>query len=200
MAELIDLLRDSHAVIDADSSDNLMQAAEDTAVGRKVTLTIDTQRVQVQVTGHDATWVYGQAARIELFLRGTGGSRWSEVSLLGNLAAALLGMLSILPWIAVLFMITAIIDPASLQSWRHWGSGRENLAAAVALLVMLVSQFLYSRVVEWANRAVLNVTGEIPHGSWWRRSSTTDKIALGGLCVATLSLFVAALTLAVDSI
>lgn len=196
--ELIDSLRDAHAVGDLDAWDNVMQVAQDSSADpdRRVSLTIGGERVEMRVTGRDETWVRGQAARIELFLRGTGGSRWSEpTTFLEDARDVVSSALSLVPFLAVLCSVSTLIDPDA-SAWSGWGTLRGNVAAFAGLAVAIGLSSLFTRVLGWANRAVLDVTGEVTHGSWWSRSSSTDKIALGGLVIAALSLGVTALSLA----
>ncbi len=78
--DLVDHVRNSNASGNLDKWDNLALEAAGSSGDRKVSINIDTIRVETQVSGADATWVHGQAARIQLFLKGAGGRDERELS------------------------------------------------------------------------------------------------------------------------
>ncbi|MFJ6578397.1 hypothetical protein ACIQMY_20800 [Streptomyces sp. NPDC091368] len=191
LTDLVNHVGSSNASGNLNVWDNLQLDAADASGDRKVTLKIDTERTEVQVSGTDATWVHGQAARVQLFLRGTGGrfrqkprTAWL-IKLLQFLIAMLtpLALLSLYAW-------SRVYVPGVSERTRLVG-----LAICLALYgFLLIGQWFARR----ANRAVLQPTADIPQGSWWSRATATDRIGLGSLTVAFLALIVATLTLGKD--
>ncbi|MGW6557933.1 hypothetical protein [Streptomyces hydrogenans] len=177
--------------------DNLQLDASDSAGDRKVILKLDKQRVEVQVAGADATWVHGQAARIELLLEGAGGSRAVENATKALAKRLGLFLVAAIPlfaaWaVAFSFIIVPLAeDDPSLV-------GPSFMKAASVLLLTMAGYAAVFKLLANVNKALLLPTAEVPHGSWWSRASNGDKIGLATLAVAFLALIVAALTLGKD--
>ncbi|MER7372205.1 hypothetical protein [Streptomyces lanatus] len=202
LSGLVDHVRNSNATGNLDDWDNLALEAADSAGDRKVAIAIDAERVEVQVSGRDATWVHGQAARIELFLKAAGGRpRRDREDRTKRLKTTLLLYLITIPYIAGMLVTLKIVEPQSFKP-NPSSSGGDSWQGTVAILAysvtMAVVYWIGFKLFNRANRAVLKPTVEIPHGSWWSRSSSADKIALGSLVVAVLSVVVAAVTLGKD--
>ncbi|MFJ7335206.1 hypothetical protein ACIQU3_15795 [Streptomyces sp. NPDC101110] len=192
MSALIDALNEANAPGDLHTWDNLMQVAGDAEGDRKVSLDIAQGRVVVQISGRDATWAYGQGARIQLLLEAAGGKepgpglvkmiddmKWSTLWLLASLGVCLVSG-------------SYVADPDSLFRTEQW---RASAGVLAGLVVWGVFALIAASIVSRANRPLLLPTTEVPRGSWWNRASSTDRIALGGLVVAALSLIVAAVAL-----
>ncbi|MBP0932630.1 hypothetical protein J0X20_03235 [Streptomyces sp. KCTC 0041BP] len=191
---LIEHIRDANASGNLDSWDNLNLEAADNTGDRKITIKIDTGRVEVQVAGGDATWVHGQAARIDLLLKGAGGRNHaaeadraaaaSKDALTASIAVILLAGGLLLGW-----KVTDVGHARGMELFADMAMGTLIGAGPVALAGLLA--FFFARRT---NRARLTPTAEVPHGHWWHRASTTDKIALCALTVAILT-FLATLTM-----
>jgi hypothetical protein len=198
LTNLVDHVRNSNAAGNLDVWTNLTLEAADGAGDRRITVVIDTERTEVQVSGRDATWVHGQAARIELFLDGTGGETKSESpsgkfrarSLPLNIASLLLG-------IAIAAGISAVA-PGVIEFASPKNTLKVLLGATIGTVPFFLAILALLAVLNRIDRAVLMPTMDIPHGSWWGRASNADKIALGSLVIATLSFFVALFTLGKD--
>ncbi|MCX5367660.1 hypothetical protein OG613_31910 [Streptomyces sp. NBC_00015] len=201
LIDLIDHIRNSNASGNLDTWDNLSLEAADTTGSRKVNIKIDTERVEVQISGLDATWVHGQTARIELFLKGAGGQKKDQ-----DVAKGMRKRLPVATVVAILPTAAMMVGGYALapQAMKSTKSTQDQIAGAVGMLAGLLPLFLAGSIGYWivlrTNRAVLKPTMEVPHGSWWSRASSADKIALAGLMVATLSFFVALAALGKDLI
>ncbi|MEU1575428.1 hypothetical protein ABZ519_30575 [Streptomyces collinus] len=196
--DLIEHVRNSNASGNLDVWDNLMLEAANNTGDRKVSINIDNERVEVQLSGIDATWVHGQAARIELFLKGAGGQKKNEVTSKKLRKEIPLALLGLIPPGAMLLGIYAVAP----QTMKSTQSAEDKNAQLLGMFAGLIPAVLLLGIGFWivrrANRAILAPTSEIPHGSWWFRASSADKIALGGLITATLSFFVALAALGSD--
>ncbi|KOG13973.1 MULTISPECIES: hypothetical protein [Streptomyces] len=199
LTDLVDHVRNSNAGGNLEKWENLSLEAADTAGDRKITISCDTERTEFQASGNDATWVHGQAARLERFLTDAGGEKKQED---GYKFLRKQG-----PWMA-LFAIAlyASMDlsgrtlaPEVMKSTK---SAAEQLKMTMALLVgaapIALAWVLGHWIVRRANRALLQPTTDIPQGSWWSRATNADKIALAALGVGILSFFVALATLGKD--
>jgi hypothetical protein len=201
LESLVASVREGHAAGNLDAWENLTLEAEASGGDRKVTVTIDIQRVEVQVSGADATWVYGQAARIELFLKGADGNKKAEGGSWQEVLKLLPTMLFLAPPLVGMVLGIKWVDPEGVKARENVpGLSVADMMFGITvgfgpwLLVLVIGSLILAR----ANRAVLNVTGEVPHGSWWSRASPTDRIALCVLITAVLGVIIAALTLAKD--
>ncbi|MGW3015750.1 hypothetical protein [Streptomyces longwoodensis] len=202
LSDLVDHVRNSNATGNLNDWENLALEAADSAGDRKVGIAIDAERVEVQVSGRDATWVHGQAARIELFLKATGGRpRRAPEERKRRIKAVLLLYLLAIPYMIAMLISLKIAAPKSFKPAASSGDS-DSWQGLVAILasstIMMMVYWTGFKLFNRANRALLKPTVEIPHGSWWSRSSSADKIALGSLVVAVLSVVVAAVTLGKD--
>jgi hypothetical protein len=196
LADLVDHVRNSNASGNLNAWDNLTLEAADNSGDRRIGISIDTERVEVQVSGRDATWVHGQAARLELFLKGAGGRLKREPETKKRAKELLRATLLSLPATAAVISATEIATPDDIKQPQL--PLQANIAPYVAMAIMLSVYWAGWKIINRANRALLMPTVEVPHGSWWSRASSADKIALGSLGIATLSLVVAAATLGKD--
>ncbi|MFE7580760.1 hypothetical protein ACFU5Y_04230 [Streptomyces gardneri] len=198
LTDLVDHVRNSNASGNLDKWDNLAFEADDGTGDRRVTVGIDSERTEVQVSGRDATWVHGQAARIELFLDGTGGEvvradkgRRLKTRIISLNVAILLNSFAMATGISVL--ASDLVENVTFGNMMTLALG-----ATVGAVPLLLALLAIVGVMKRVDRAVLKPTMDIPHGSWWSRASSADRIALGALAVATLSFFVALATLGKD--
>ncbi|WP_329528567.1 hypothetical protein [Streptomyces sp. NBC_01462] len=197
LTDLVDHVQSSTASGNLDLWDNLTFEASDNTGGRKVSIKLDTERAEVQVAGLDATWVHGQAARVELFLKGTGGEPMKNAEANQGSGPPFLGFLG-----GVLVSVLLGFFLAEPRAVKNNGSPDNPLAkvpsvlTSPAMLAILVGIGFW--IVAQANRAVLRPMEEIPHGSWWSRAANADRIALCGLIVGVLSLLVTFATLGKD--
>ncbi|MGW0032091.1 hypothetical protein ACWDXD_19975 [Streptomyces sp. NPDC003314] len=194
--DLVDHVRNSNASGNLDKWDNLALDAADGNGDRRVSINIDTERVETQVAGTDATWVHGQAARIQLLLKGAGGRENQEFSVARE--GRILGKIFLhsLLITAVLLLTVLIFGPKPQPQLPN--PEPTSFAPLVVLLFLFGVYGIAFKIIRRANRALLLPTAEVPHGSWWSRASSTDKIALSALIVATGSFLVAAATLGKD--
>ncbi|AGK78666.1 hypothetical protein SFUL_3748 [Streptomyces microflavus DSM 40593] len=196
LSDLIDHVRNSNTTGNLEDWENLALEAADSTGDRKVSVAIDTERVEIQVSGQDATWVHGQAARIELFLKASGGKpRRDREEKTRRIKLTLLMYALAIPYMAAMLISLMIVDPQAFESQEGRESWRGILAILGSSAMMLFVYWCGFKLFNRANRALLKPTDEIPHGSWWSRSTSTDKIALGSLIVAVLSAGVAVVTL-----
>ncbi|MEU2236145.1 hypothetical protein [Streptomyces vietnamensis] len=195
LTDLVDHVRNSNASGNLDDWDNIRLDAADATGDRKVAIHIDTGRVEVQASGIDATWVHGQAARIELLLKGAGGEiRNAPQEMKTRRDFALAGLTAI----PSAYLTVYAAGQAVPEADRHPGSWPQLAAQLVGIAIVVGTFWLARKIVRRVNRALLMPTAEVPHGSWWSRASNTDKIGLGSLAVAFLALIVAVLTLGKD--
>ncbi|MEU2825737.1 hypothetical protein ABZ763_26615 [Streptomyces bacillaris] len=191
LSDLVDHVRNSNASGNLDSWDNLAFEADDGVGDRKITIKADTERVEVQVSGRDATWVHGQGARIEILLEGANGRELGDPVARAE-AKKTLRILS-LSFIAT--VVTFVVSAPFQKSPTPYVEF-PLLWIQLGVMVFLLGLFWgASAVIKRANRAVLTPTADVSHGSWWSRASSADKIALSALFFAAGSFIVAFVTL-----
>ena len=198
LSDLIDSLQQSSASGNLDLWDNLSQHAADTAGDRKVSIEMDGKQVVVQVSGRDATWVHGQAARLELLLEGAGGRLQDrEREKRSDKAAMVVGLLAL-----TMMLATAaggyIANPKAFMRQFSSSAIDYQVGGGVGMFCWLILALIGYWLVSRGTRALLLPTAEAPRGSWWNRATSADRIALGGLVVATLGVVIAAVTLGGD--
>ncbi|GAA3371250.1 hypothetical protein GCM10020367_21150 [Streptomyces sannanensis] len=194
LADLIDSIRNANAPGNLDIWDNVTLEAADPAGDRKVTVAIDTERVEVQVSGRDATWAHGQAARLELLLEGAGGQKQGKMVLRSRKYWAQL-IAAMASFTGAMLLGSYIGSPETFLADQTREKTLASLGSIAGMLAWLLVATLTVAIIRRANRALLLPTAEVPQGSWWHRASHADRIALGSLIVATLALVVAAVTL-----
>ncbi|MEU7431223.1 hypothetical protein AB0B07_10270 [Streptomyces sioyaensis] len=200
LADLVDSLHDANASGHLGTWNNLMQHAGDPGGDRKVTISIELERVVVQVSGRDATWVYGQAARLQLLLEAAGGRkpRGGFVQSLDSIKWS--HLFAGLSFLVCMVAGGYVMDPDQAIAMLSFKGDRlyQSLGQVAGGAVWGVFAALALTIINRANRAILRPTSDVPSGSWWHRASHADRIALGGLIVATLALLIAAATLGKD--
>ncbi|MEV7050699.1 hypothetical protein [Streptomyces anulatus] len=191
LSDLIDHVRNSNASGNLDSWDNLAFEANDEVGGRRITIKADTERVEVQVSGRDATWVHGQGARIEILLKGANGRALGDPAAKAEAKKTI--RILLLSFTATLVSFVASEPFQKTQApYVEFPLLWIQLGVMVFLLGLFWGAFM---VINRANRAVLTPTVDVSHGSWWSRASSTDKIALSALFFAAGSFIVAFVTL-----
>ncbi|MFI8288594.1 hypothetical protein ACIGBL_05555 [Streptomyces sp. NPDC085614] len=197
LTELVIHLQDSNASGNLNTWDNLRLEAEDPAASRRICIAIDKQRVTVEVSGDDATWVHGQAARVEVFLKAAGGleeeKAWSNGRVaLASQAITLIGV-TVTAWATVVgFKAAGVHSSEQSAAEVVW---RMALGVLIGAGPVAAVSFSFLFFMHRANRAQLLPTAEVAHGPWWSRASSADKIALLALTVAAGSFLVALATL-----
>ncbi|MEV5455252.1 hypothetical protein [Streptomyces sp. NPDC052535] len=154
---------------------NLTFEARD-ADRRHVRIEIDLGRVEVEVSGEDATWVHGQRARLDLLLRKSGGhepgkgkTTWAEGMLVAGVGMAVLALIG---------HLAAAVDPQ-----EYGDADLANLDPASRLLyarfvaITILTGGVGMWIIRRTQRSLLLVTEELPTGSWWARLSSSDKFA-----------------------
>jgi len=198
LSDLIDSLQQSSASGNLDLWDNLSQHAADAAGDRRVSIDMDGKQVVVQVSGRDATWVHGQAARLELLLEGAGGRLQDHGRKKEGDKAALISSLLALTGLLAVGAGGYIASPRTFMRQFSSSAIDYQVGGAVGVICWCVLALIGYWLVRRANRALLLPTAEAPRGSWWNRATSADRIALGGLVVATLGVVIAAVTLGGD--
>ncbi|WP_432190163.1 hypothetical protein [Streptomyces sp. Tue6028] len=198
LADLIDSLQQANASGHLDVWDNLSQYAADAAGERLVNISMDSERVVVQVSGRDATWVHGQAARLVLLLEGAGGRKQDAALTSMNLRRLLIQSVLFATLMISVVAGAYIASPGTFMSQISGDGLKRQIGAFVGMVSWLVLAVISVVIVRRANRALLLPTTDAPQGSWWKRASNADKIALGGLAVAAFGLAIAAVTLGSD--
>ncbi|MFJ9854982.1 hypothetical protein [Streptomyces sp. NPDC101150] len=139
---------------------------------RRVRIDIDLERVEVHVSGEDATWVHGRRAVLEQILRKSGGhepgkgrSRWSGNLLGGGVLMAVL--------VVMARTVGPLIDPAEYEDLDP----HVSLVLGRVSMAMIFVGGLGTWITRRAQRPLLLVTGEVPTGSWWSRLSPNEKFA-----------------------
>ncbi|MEU2721577.1 hypothetical protein [Streptomyces smyrnaeus] len=175
LEELVDLVQQAQVAGDRTRWTNVQLAAVE-GRQRYVTVSADLERAEIHLSGEDATWVYGQAARLELLLKGAGGvaaekkrkKAPGEIFMLMFISVALFNGLMLAG-----FVVTAQRPKAG------------EVATLVAIQVI-------SGILLWghqrSHRALLHVTAEAPPTAWWRRLTVMElsglAAAIGGVVAA----------------
>jgi hypothetical protein len=185
LADLIDSLAAANAPGDLNSLTNVTLHAEDDSSGRKAVITIDTERTVVVVEGADATWVLGQAARLEMLIRQSGGVLVTDDTSARRPESMTAYLLS-LSWVLTVAGGLWFLDAVDPELGQRFGLTFIPLLFGPVLLFVLVARRYRRR----ANRPVLQVSGEVPRGSWWYRLSPGDRIVFVSVVVAGVGVLV----------
>lgn len=151
--------------------------ADDATGDRKVSLSVETRRVEFSVSGKDETWVLGQAARLQLFLEQAGGrvvvdqkmSPWFYIITLGGAG-----------WILGVIALTR--DRGGKDVGRDFWIYAMLPTFGPIFLAMFAWMFFTSR----AARPILRVTEDVARGSVWSRLNHANRIALVSVILATV--------------
>lgn len=151
--------------------------ANDATGDRRVSLSVETRRVEFSVSGKDETWVLGQAARLQLFLEQSGGRVVVEQKTS--------------PWFYILSLLGAgwILGVLGLMQDRGGKEAGKDFWIYVMLptfgpifLLLFAWLFFTSR----AARPILRVTEDVTRGSVWSRLNSANRIALAGVIATTV--------------
>ncbi|MFJ4360639.1 hypothetical protein ACIP25_30670 [Streptomyces massasporeus] len=186
LEELVSSVAASPLPGDPDEWSNLsFQAIED---WKHISIDITRHWLRVSISGPDATWVHGQAARLKAIVEPVAGTirpselrsrRAAKISLAAGLLAGLAA-----------FLI---------------GQGTPDLTTGGAITGAIMVATVMGTIVFWIGiagkgktRTLISVTGEISDRRWWQDLSMADKIALGSLAVTTLAAIAAFLSAYAD--
>lgn len=166
---------------------NISMEAKDPTTERSASIAIDTERTEFNISGSDATWVYGQTARLEAFLGARGAVRNSpkyeaKISLI--FATFFIGMGAF--W-AFGDQGSESADECIKRAAESEGNQLAfNIAMGLLLsfgILFILFQFLKRRAL----RAQLRINGAVADGTWWSRLSTGEKNAAIGIPIAALA-------------
>lgn len=154
---------------------------------RLVSITIDSERTEYNVSGSDAVWAYGQAARLDSFLGNKGAVTQSpkyetKMSLAFVLFFLVVGA----------FFLLADSGPDTVSECLAQTRKAKEGAPLVnslfaALLAIGLTGAIAPIVKRRALRARLQVHSNIPTGGWWSRLSTGERIAAIGVPIAVVA-------------
>ncbi|WP_406362396.1 hypothetical protein [Streptomyces sp. NBC_01579] len=153
---------------------------------RHVELEFRGGEVAIRVKAVDSIWAHGQFARLEAIIRNSRGSReefsWRKVR----------WMAFLLIWVAVMASAVGVGVPYALKNPDFYKPGWILTLSIWAVVVYAVCNLL------WQIRSVrpqFNALGEVRHGSFWSRLTTSEQIGVAANVIAGLALFVALLAL-----
>ncbi|MGW1775688.1 hypothetical protein [Streptomyces sp. NPDC002104] len=185
LAGLIDAIQIANPAPISTAWGNLRLEASVDSLQRRVVVLIEEDRVSVELSGGDATWVYGQAARLREILGALGGS---EDSRPGGMKGAI-AKGSVMAVVLVAYWIQIARTPRSEIALL-------DMPIAVIASVLVISVASNSLVQNWVDRAALDVVDEVQRGFWWTRLTAPLKVsvatAVAGV-VAALAAIVSAL-------
>ncbi|MFD6330834.1 hypothetical protein ACFWGI_14835 [Streptomyces niveus] len=209
LVDLLDAVAQANVPGDLEELSNLRCEAGDEGIGRRVSISMDLERLEVHLAGLDATWAYGQAARLARLIQATGGvtgeerqKQRREGSLAQGAAASM-----VLAIILSLFMwqnykpkskdqyIKECLEQASnradIPSW--------SIAVAVIFFFCLAIIVGLAAVARFhATSPKLRVSGPVNSGSWWSSLSTSNRLVVLGLPIALLAAVAAAISAITD--
>ncbi|MEV7170781.1 hypothetical protein AB0O18_13920 [Streptomyces sp. NPDC093224] len=186
-------LQDLVAAVQAETGDpsdnwsNLTLEAKTAGGERSVSIKIDTERTEFHVSGSDATWAYGQAARLENFLSKRGAVTQSpkyETKI--SIAFAIF-------FVALaVFTFTGSFDTETAEECikRAKPSKSKDLVFNASMALLLTGGLAGAIIPIFKRRALraqLRVNSEVPGGGWWFRLSTGEKVAVAGIPIAALA-------------
>lgn len=183
LADLISTVQ-SHASETDDGWSNLGLEAKTPGGERLVSIVIDTERTEFNISGSDAVWAYGQSARLENFLANRGAVIQSpkyetKVSLASISVLLLMG--------AFVFLVDSGADTVA-ECARKVRKAKEDTLIVNSILGLLMALGLAGTVIQMlkrrALRAQLRVNSTIPNGGWWFRLSAGERIAAIGIPIA----------------
>ncbi|WP_336116515.1 hypothetical protein [Streptomyces sp. PTD9-10] len=177
---------------------NLALEAGTPSQERGVKITIDKERTEVNVSGSDTTWAFGQIARIEKFLVSRGAvfsSPRYENTIMYISLFFFLGLGT--------FLLVHGVDGESAADCIERVKNSSRDAAIGNSLIVFTYAFgmlfpFYQIVKRKALRARLDVSANLRTGSWWSRLSPAEKIAAIGIPIAALATLAALVTAAND--
>ncbi|MFG2384586.1 HMG-box domain-containing protein [Streptomyces avermitilis] len=177
---------------------NLSLEASTPSQERGVKIVIDKERTEVEVSGSDTTWAFGQIARVEKFLMSRGAVFSSPRYEDAVMYVAILFFLGL-----GTFILIHGLDGESISDCMERAKSSTRDAKIGNFLIIFTYTFgtlfpFYQILKRKALRARLNVHTNIPTGSWWSRLSTAEQIAAVGVPIAALATIGALVTTAND--
>lgn len=177
---------------------NLTLQAGTASQERAVKITIDKERTEVNVSGSDTTWAFGQIARLESFLVSRGAvfssPRYENKVTLFSFAFFLA--------LGAFFLIHGVDDDTVADCvQRAKNSSRNDVIFNSFMTVTFAFGLLFpffQLLQRRASRARLRVDADVPRGSWWSRLSSGDKIAAVAIPLTALATLGAIITAAND--
>ncbi|MEU0859272.1 hypothetical protein ABZ352_28190 [Streptomyces griseofuscus] len=209
LPELLDAVAQANVPGDLDEWSNLRCEAVEESVGRKVDITMDLERVEVRLAGSDATWAYGQAARLERLIQATGGvtgeqrRKQDRENYLVNTSIASI-MLSILLFLFVWQNAKPKPKDQYVKECLEQFSNRANVPsraialAAVFFVCVAITTAIAAIARYRATSPTLRVNGLVRSGSWWSSLSTSNRLAFLGIPIALLAAIAAAISAITD--
>ncbi|MGA5405782.1 hypothetical protein ACPCSC_00755 [Streptomyces lavendulocolor] len=157
---------------------------------RSVSIQIDTERAEFNVSGSDATWVYGQAARLEKFLiaRGAVSNSPRYEAIISSLFAAIFLGTGI-AWILGGWSEGKTMAECVAEIEEAKGNVTVVNWSFAALLTFGLGIVTFQVLKRRALKAQLRVASEIPEGSWWSRLTIAEKIAAVGIPISGFATF-----------
>ncbi|POX43368.1 hypothetical protein C3486_00045 [Streptomyces sp. Ru73] len=186
LPDLINEVTSSPNYDDREPWDNLEFKAADPAGRVEVQIGVTRKTVTVRVSGTDDILVYGQQARIELFLKNRGAKSKDETGRAFDWQVTLF-----MPWLAFVGFAALTETPPNLPPVPV-------LAKLIASLmcVMGVVYFVKYSLKLYRDRPRLVILNDIPSG--WNHYTPSEKIAVVGVYVAVLGAVAAAVSAVSD--
>ncbi|MGW0543312.1 hypothetical protein ACWD0D_23760 [Streptomyces griseoincarnatus] len=212
LSSLLDAVSQANVPGDPNQWSNITFEAEGENESRKVSIAIDQERVEMHLAGSDATWAYGQKARLEKLLEGAGGltkARRDKQDRDNALIAS--GITSaMLSGIAVVYPL-AYGKPKSRDDFvatclEQFSNRRDGLplwvtvTAAILFLGLAVAFFVSAMLKRRMIASALVVNGEVSTGSWWSNMSTSNKVAIIGLPIALMAAIATSVSALTDAL
>ncbi|MFC9248052.1 hypothetical protein ACFT7S_29725 [Streptomyces sp. NPDC057136] len=197
LPDLVETVRSGAPELNQDWN-NLSLEADTASQERGVKIIIDKDRTEVNVSGSDTTWAFGQIARIENFLVSRGAVFSSPRY--ENIVAYI--FLAFFLGAGTFFLVRGVDDDSAAECMkrvREASSGRGAFdLALIALYTVGALIPSYQLMKRRASRAQLKVEENVASGSWWSRLSAGERIAAIGIPVAVIAALAAAVTAAND--
>ncbi|MGW0554783.1 hypothetical protein ACWDZ6_11360 [Streptomyces sp. NPDC002926] len=177
LGELVESVRRDAPEIHGDWA-NLTLQADTASEERGVKISIDKERTEVNVSGSDTTWAYGQIARIEKFLVSRGAvfssPRYENVITFVSLAFFV--------GLGAFFLIHGVDDDTVADCVRQANNASKNDVIFNFFMTVTFSFGLlfpfFQLMKRRASRARLKVDVDVSRDSWWSRLSNGEKIAV----------------------
>ncbi|GAA2291366.1 hypothetical protein OKJ48_42255 [Streptomyces kunmingensis] len=155
---------------------------------RYIRISIEPLWLNVSISGQDATWVHGQAARLKALLEPNAGTvNPSDLRLRAALKLSILA--------ATLAGVAGFLFGQGILHQNH----RQSTALATLVAVIMYSIVFFTGTAGGGKaKAIINVAGEIPERARWWDTSMSDKISLSGVAIAALAAIAAGVSAYAD--
>ncbi|MFJ4748736.1 hypothetical protein [Streptomyces albogriseolus] len=173
-------------------------ALEANSQERGAKISVDLERVEVNIFGSDSTWSHGQMARIERFLI----SRWAVFNSPRYENTVTYLSVAFFLRLGAFFLIHGI-ESDTVEDCLRQARNANRDAYISNFLIFFTFAFgiifpFYQFMKRRALRAKFSVSENLASGSWWSRMSTSERIAAIGIPIAALATFAALVTAAND--